>query len=85
MRLNIEMALFQMKWLRRFVRRNTSPVPLNVAERWKQRLSIGYAFVAWNAFGFVLYQVYQGKADWAKSAGLKTQEEFELPPGKLRL
>ncbi|KAG4079980.1 hypothetical protein HA402_006292 [Bradysia odoriphaga] len=74
------MALFQMKWLRNFVRRHTSPVPFNVAEAWKQRLSIAYALFAWNAFGFVLYQCYQGKADWAKAAGFKSQEEIEMPP-----
>lgn len=74
------MTLFQLKWLRRFVRRHTSPIPFNSAEQWKKRLSLGYAFFAWNAFGFVCYQVYHGRADWAKSAGLKSQEEIDMPP-----
>lgn len=53
------------KWLRRFVRKNTRPIPYTTAETYKSRLSIAYAFIAWNAFGFVLYQVFKGKADWA--------------------
>lgn len=77
-----EMALFQMKWLRKFVRRHSSPIPLNTAELWKQRLSIAYAFLAWNAFGFVCFQVYKGNVDWAKTAGLKSQEEVNMSPGK---
>lgn len=76
------MALFQMKWLRNFVRRNTNPLPMGIAHTWKQRLSIGYALLAWNAFGFVLYAVFTGKSDWAKSAGLKDQEELRMTPGK---
>lgn len=57
-------------------------MPLGMAHQWKQRFSIAYAFLAWNAFGFVLYAAFTGKADWAKSAGLKTQSEVEMPPGK---
>lgn len=76
------MTLFKMTWLRNFVRRNTNPVPMNTAKKWKQRLSIGYAILAWNAFGFVLYAVFTGRADWAKAAGLKSEAEANLPPGK---
>ncbi len=76
------MTLFQLKWLRNLVRRNTQPLPYSVAHTWKQRLSFGYAFLAWNAFGFVLYNVFTGRADWAKAAGLKPQEEVDMSPGK---
>lgn len=76
------MALFQMKWLRNFVRRNTAPLPMGLAHTWKKRLSVGYAFLAWNAFGFVLYAIFTGRADWAKAAGLKTEEEAAMSPGK---
>ncbi|ALC48459.1 CG13365 [Drosophila busckii] len=76
------MALFQMKWLRRFVRRNTSPIPENRAELWKRRLSIGYALLAWNAFGMVCYMVYTGRSDWAKHYGYKTKEELALSPAQ---
>jgi len=74
------MALFQMKWLRRFIRKNTRPVPFATAGMWKQRLSIGYAFLAWNAFGFVMYAIYTGRSDWAKE--LKTPEELAMSPAQ---
>lgn len=74
------MALFQMKWLRRFVRKNTRQIPHMTASTWKQRLSIGYAILAWNAFGFVLYALYTGRADWAKD--YKSPEELAMSPGK---
>lgn len=76
------MAMFQMKWLRKLVRRHTTPLPMSTAQLWKQRLSIAYAVLAWNAFGFVLYACFTGRADWAKAAGLKSQEEINMSPGK---
>jgi hypothetical protein len=76
------MALFQLKWLRRFVRRNTNPMPMNKAGKWKSRLSVMYAVLAWNAFGMVCYMVYTGKNDWAKYYGLKKPEDEMLSPGK---
>lgn len=76
------MAFFQMKWLRAFVRRNTRQIPHTTAQQWKQRLSFGYALLAWNAFGFVLYAVFTGRGDWALATGLKSKEEASLPPGK---
>ncbi|XP_055682813.1 uncharacterized protein LOC129789786 [Lutzomyia longipalpis] len=69
------MALFRFPWLRRFVRRNTRPIPLNTAETWRNRLSLGYMFLAWNAFGFVCYAIYNGKLDWAKSHGIKDEHD----------
>ncbi|KAI5643075.1 hypothetical protein NE865_04797 [Phthorimaea operculella] len=41
-----------------------------------------YGFLAWNAFGLVVYSVYQGKADWAHYYGLKSDEEHSMPPGQ---
>lgn len=75
------MALFQMRWLRRLVRRNTNPIPMDKATVWKNRLSIFYMLVSWNAFGLVCYMVYSGKNDWAKYHGLKTEEDEKLGPG----
>lgn len=69
------MALFQMKWLRRLVRRNTNPIPELQAAVWKRRLSVAYAVVAWNAFGFVCYMVFSGRSDWAQYYGYKTEDE----------
>ncbi|EDV91925.1 uncharacterized protein LOC6566105 [Drosophila grimshawi] len=76
------MALFEMKWLRRFVRRNTSPIPEHRADLWKRRLSIGYAILAWQAFGLVCYMVYTGRNDWAKYYGYKTEDELSLSPAQ---
>lgn len=69
------MSLFQMKWLRRIVRRNTNPIPEVQAALWKRRLSIAYALIAWNAVGFVCYMIYTGRGDWAHYYGLKTDQE----------
>ncbi|XP_050500338.1 uncharacterized protein LOC126880501 [Diabrotica virgifera virgifera] len=75
------MSLFRFNWLRRFVRRNTHEIPENRAALWKQRLSVVYAVIAWNAFGFVGYMIYKGKGDWANYYGLKTEEEMNMSPG----
>lgn len=74
--------MFQFKWLRRFVRRNTNPIPQTTAELWKRRLSFGYVLLAWQAFGVVCYSVYKGKVDWAKYHGLKSDEELSLSPAQ---
>jgi len=76
------MALFQFQWLRALVRRHTKPVPEDRAALWKKRLSILYAITAWNAFGFVLYMIFTGKADWAKYHGLKSAEELRETPAQ---
>ncbi|KAH8240260.1 hypothetical protein KR026_001243 [Drosophila bipectinata] len=76
------MALFEMKWLRRMVRRHTNPIPEHRAEMWKRRLSIGYAILAWQAFGLVCYMVYTGRNDWAKFYGYKTEEDLALSPAQ---
>lgn len=73
------MSLFQMKWLRRLVRKNTKPIPELEAAKWKRRLSVGYAILAWNAFGFVCYMAFSGKSDWAQYYGFKTEEEQNEP------
>lgn len=52
------------------IRRHTNPIPLSIADEWKRKLSIAYALLAWNAFGFVVYQMYKGKNNWSgKSCG----------------
>ncbi|KAM8721133.1 hypothetical protein ACLKA7_007067 [Drosophila subpalustris] len=76
------MALFEMKWLRRFVRRHTHPIPEHRADLWKRRLSIGYAILAWQAFGLVCYMVYTGRNDYAKYYGYKSEEELALSPAQ---
>ncbi|XP_044728919.1 uncharacterized protein LOC123292358 [Chrysoperla carnea] len=74
--------MFRIQWLRRLIRRNTKPIPVQSAQVWKNRLSVIYALVAWNAFGCVLYMIYQGKKDWADYYGYKSDEDKQLSPGK---
>ncbi|XP_050084040.1 uncharacterized protein LOC126570366 [Anopheles aquasalis] len=74
------MSLFQQpRWLRKWIRRRTNPLPLDRAALWKRRLSVLYAVIAWNAFGGVCYMIYTGRNDWAKYYGYKTEEEAKLP------
>ncbi|CAD7084232.1 unnamed protein product [Hermetia illucens] len=73
---------FQWKWLRNFVRRNTNPIPEYRAQRWRQRLSLAYILLAWNAFGLVCYMVYTGRNDWAKYYGYKSEEDASVPPSQ---
>lgn len=75
------MSFFQFKWLRKLVRRNMRPIEYTHALAWRDRLSIAYAVVAWNAFGMVCYMVYTGRNDWAKFHGLKTAEDDLMSPG----
>lgn len=76
------MSLFKFLWLRQFIRRHTKPIPEVTAEVWKKRLSVSYMLLAWNAFGFVLYMIYSGKADWAQFYGVKDENELKLSPGR---
>lgn len=76
------MTLFQLKWLRKLVRKNTRPIEFTRALQWRDRLSIAYALLAWNAFGLVCYMVYSGRKDWAQTHGLKSGEEQHLSPCK---
>lgn len=78
------MALFKLTFLRQFIRRHTKPIQEDVATRWQKRLAVGYMLLAWNAFGIVCYQIYDGKADWAAYYGLKSEEELRMTQGKKR-
>lgn len=76
------MALFRIRWLRRFVRKHTKPMSLDTAARNKQRLSLLYMFFAWNAVGFVTYSIFtKGKSNWAVFHNL--EEDTESPGGSL--
>lgn len=75
------MTLFNFPWLRRFIRRHTRPIEVHKASLWKNRLSVAYAILAWNAFGVVCYCIATGKADWAKYHGLVSEEEDRRTPG----
>lgn len=70
-----------MRWLRRFLRRRMKPIDEYDAIQWQLKLSYLYAFFAWNAFGYVAYQMYFNKADWAAYYGLKLDEEINQRPG----
>lgn len=75
------MSLFNFPWLRKFFRRNMRPMRIEEAGRWKTRLSVLYAILAWNGFGVVCYAVFTGKGDWAKYHGLVSEDEAKLTPG----
>uniref|UniRef100_A0A1E1VXB4 Uncharacterized protein n=1 Tax=Pectinophora gossypiella TaxID=13191 RepID=A0A1E1VXB4_PECGO len=68
------------KWWHVFLRKRMKPIPGDQAVLWKQRLSLIYGLLAWNAFGLVVYSAYKGKADWAHYYGLKSDEEQATPP-----
>lgn len=68
-----------LQWMRRWIRRSTKPIPVTKAEMWKRRLSIAYAFFAWNAIAIVGYSFYKGKGDWAAYHGLPVDK---ASPGK---
>ncbi|KDR24169.1 hypothetical protein L798_08999 [Zootermopsis nevadensis] len=74
--------MFYFKWLRRFIRRHTNPIPVNRAATVKKTLSVAYMLLAWNAFGFVCYMIYTGRGDWAKYYGYKSEAEASIPPAQ---
>lgn len=76
-------TMFYFKWLRRFIRRHTNPIPVDRAATVKKTLSVAYMLLAWNAFGFVCYMIYTGRGDWAKYYGYKSEAEASIPPGKI--
>ncbi|XP_044744798.1 uncharacterized protein LOC123306742 [Coccinella septempunctata] len=76
------MTLFKFPFIRRIIRRHTKPIEEDTAALWKKRLAVGYMLLAWNAFGFVCYQMYQGKLDWAAYHGLKSEEELRMTPAQ---
>lgn len=67
--------------IRRFIRRQTNPIPVDRAELWKRRLSFIYMLVGWNMFGIMVYYLATGRRDWAEYYGLKTDEELHKRPG----
>lgn len=72
-------GLFRMpRFIRRFIRRKTARMPEAKALEIKEKLSIAYAFVAWNLFGYMAYMVYSGR--WTKQE--KEDKEPELSTGR---
>lgn len=47
------MGFFRFPWLRRMLRRHTTPIPYRKATRWRDRMSIAYLLVCWNLFGYL--------------------------------
>lgn len=72
--------MFQIQWLRRWIRRSMKPISQDTAHITKKKLSIAYAFFAWNALAIVGYNMYNGKRDWAAYHGL---EQESGSPGKI--
>ncbi|XP_068241846.1 uncharacterized protein [Palaemon carinicauda] len=56
------MTFFRMpRFLRRFVRRRTKYIPEEDALSTKRNLSLAYAFIAWNVFGYIAYLGMTGR------------------------
>lgn len=75
------MALFRFPWVRQWVRRNTRPIPEPDAVKWRRRLSLGYALIAWNTFGIVLYYAIkerENKAAKAENDKKETKAEYYI-------
>ncbi|CAG7834465.1 unnamed protein product [Allacma fusca] len=68
------------RFLRRLVRRHMKPVEERKAWTWKERLSMVYALAAWNAGGFVVYQIFTGNKHWPTTAGITRPEDDSIAP-----
>lgn len=40
-------------WLQKLIRKKTRPIPYKKANRWRDRMSVAYALITWNALGYV--------------------------------
>ncbi|KAJ9585739.1 hypothetical protein L9F63_002529 [Diploptera punctata] len=74
--------MFRIRWLRKLVRKYSLPIPERRASSMKNKLSVAYALIAWNAFGLVCYMLYSGRADWARAYGYKSDEDMAIPPAQ---
>lgn len=72
--------MFQLRWLKRFIRRNTRKIPEQKAINWQRRLSVIYMICTWNAFGAVLYMCFTGRHDWMKAGGFAP--DVDIPAGR---
>ncbi|CAB0002697.1 unnamed protein product [Nesidiocoris tenuis] len=70
--------MFEIRFIRRMIRRRMTPIDQTVAEKWKRRLAIAYGVLAWNLFGVIVYNCYDGKRDWPLYYGLKSEEEAQV-------
>lgn len=62
-----------------------NPMQEHKAYDMKQRLSILYMIIAWNAGGYCLYQIFSGNKSWPKTVGIRTDEEDMVRPGMQKL
>jgi len=80
----LDMAIFKLpRFLRRFFRRNMNPRTEEQVWSAKDKFSIAYAIIAWNAAGYVLWQIFGKKnVHWPVDVGIKNVEEENVRPGK---
>lgn len=57
------MSLFRFPWVRKWFRRNTRPIPEADAFKWRRRLSLAYAAIAWNSIGVIFYYMMTSKSN----------------------
>ncbi|XP_042237636.1 uncharacterized protein LOC121876525 isoform X2 [Homarus americanus] len=68
------MSFFRLpRFIRRFIRRRTSEIPQDRASRVKINLSLAYAFIGWNLFGFLAYMIYSERIKKVEDDGSLSQ------------
>ncbi|KAI9549851.1 hypothetical protein GHT06_001558 [Daphnia sinensis] len=55
------MNKFGFRWIKRWVRSRSSPIPLEKAEVWERRFAFAYFFAAWNLLAYLGYNYYKNK------------------------
>ncbi|XP_046447933.1 uncharacterized protein LOC124196763 [Daphnia pulex] len=70
---------FGFRWIRRWVRSRSSPIPVDKAELWEKRIAFAYFFFAWNLLAVVGYQYLN-----ADKLGIKIDTEETLAEKLIR-
>lgn len=69
------------RFIRRWIRARMHPMAERSAMSIRQKISIAYMLIAWNAFGYVVYQMATGNKHWPVTHGVMTEEECMERPG----
>ncbi|XP_031618438.1 uncharacterized protein LOC116337740 [Contarinia nasturtii] len=65
------MSFFRIYWLRRLIRRYSTPIPYRKAINYREKLSVIYAFCSMNMLCYMVYQYSKGKL---------SKEEYGIEP-----
>ncbi|KAK4026379.1 hypothetical protein OUZ56_015380 [Daphnia magna] len=69
---------FGFRWIKRWVRSRSSPIPFEKAEVWERRFAFAYFFAAWNLLAYLGYNYYKNK-----KMGVKMIEDGETLAEKM--